>query len=156
MLAELAVASVERSRAQTAADAAALAGAGAGPAAARSVARANGAEVRGYRDDGATVEVEAAHRRARGRATAETAASPYPTGGGARRGLAPVTVAALARADVLLGRLVPVRHGSGLAFEVAPSFVDALLSVAADAGLCQRSPETDPIHFAPCPSTSPA
>jgi hypothetical protein len=186
IVAQIAGAALERSRAQTAADAAALAGAAAGDDAARAAATANDAEVTRYRDDGESVEVDVAHRRARARATAEAAGVPAPVGGGDREGLAPVMLAALARADALLGRPVPVASGHrsraeqealwagrasnpfpvarpgtslhelGLAVDVPSALVDDLLVVAGDAGLCRPLPESDPIHFEPCPPTSPA
>jgi uncharacterized protein YcbK (DUF882 family) len=182
------VAATEDARAQTAADAAALAGAAGGPAAAQSVAAANGAEVVGYRDLGATVEVEVRYRRATAIATAEAAGLPAATGagpGGDRAGLAPAIVAALARADALLGHSVPVvsgyrtaaeqeslwnrrttnpypvarpgtsLHEAGLAIDVPASFVAELLTVAGDAGLCQPLPNSDPVHFEPCPPNPP-
>lgn len=154
VVAELAVATVERAHAQTAADAAALAGAAAGEGAARVAAVANGAEVTRYRVSGAVVAVEVAYRRARAAASAEAlAARPAD----ARAGLAPVLVAALARADQLLGRRVPVvaGHDDGMVAEVPEALVPALLAVAEGAGLCRPAPEDHPVHFAPCP-TSPA
>ena len=45
-------------------------------------------------------------------------------------------------------------HESGLAVDVPLGFVPTLLAVAADAGLCQPLPETDPVHFEPCPPSS--
>jgi outer membrane lipoprotein SlyB len=56
-LALLGRATIERSRAQNAADATALAGALAGEGEARTVARMNGARVESYAEDGDTVEV---------------------------------------------------------------------------------------------------
>ena len=90
-------------------------------------------------------------------------------------------VAALARAEVLLGspiqissgyrdqaaqqllwdqreqNLYPVAppgsslHERGLAADVALSQVAALAAVAARAGLCHPLPEIDPVHFVACP-----
>jgi hypothetical protein len=101
-------------------------------------------------------------------------------GGGDRAGLAPAMLAALDRADQLLGEVVPVAsglrtraeqqalwdrrhvnpypvarpgtsdHESGLAIDVPRRFVPRLLSVAAGAGLCQPLPESDPVHFVVC------
>jgi hypothetical protein len=195
LLAEVAVATVERSRAQTAADAAALAGAAEGASAAEAVARANQATVEAYAErrtePGPEVQVDVGHQRATAQATAAAdvpVAPPADVGaaGGDREGLAPVLVAALARADQLLGQPVPVvsgfrtgaeqqalwadrannpfpvappgssNHEQGMAIDVPRSFVATLLTVAAEAGLCQVLPETDPIHFEPCPSSSPA
>lgn len=189
LVAELAVATVARARAQTAADAAALAGAAAGRQAAAAAARANAAGLSSYREPAPhRVEVAVELDGASATAAAE-APPPIPDpgpAGGDRDGLAPVMVAALARADQLLGRPVPVvsglrttaeqaalyarrasnpypvappgrsNHEQGLAVDVPRSFVPTLLAVAAEAGLCQVLPEADPIHFEPCPSTSPA
>ena len=88
--------------------------------------------------------------------------------------------AALARAEQLLGEPVPITsgfrsteeqatlyarrsdnpypvappgssmHERGLAVDVPAAFVPRLLSVAAQAGLCQPYPESDPIHFEVC------
>ena len=101
-------------------------------------------------------------------------------GGGDRSGLAPAMLAALGRADARLGRPVPVAsglrssaeqealwarrasnpypvarpgtsdHERGLAIDVPRGFVDELLSVAADVGLCHPLPQTDPVHFVVC------
>lgn len=101
-------------------------------------------------------------------------------GTGDRAGLAPAMVAALAVADELLGQPVPIAsgyrspaqqaalwerrasnpypvappgrsmHERGLAVDVPRAFVDDLLAVAADAGLCQPLPATDPVHFELC------
>jgi hypothetical protein len=189
-LAELGGAAVAATRAQTAADAAALAGAAEGEAAARSVAAANGAELVAHRRDGAVVRVEVRLGGARATARAEAvgggAGWGEPAGGGDRAGLAPAMVAALARADTLLGRPVPVvsglrtrveqealwanrhrnpypvarpgtsAHERGMAVDVPREVVAALLAVAPSAGLCQPLPRTDPVHFVTCPPTDPA
>lgn len=95
-------------------------------------------------------------------------------------GLSPAMVAAIDTAERLLGLPVPIAsgfrsraqqealwarrhinpypvarpgrsmHERGLAIDVPRSFVDELLSVAADAGLCQPLPATDPVHFELC------
>lgn len=183
VIAEVGAAAIERSRAQVAADAAALAGAAHGRAAAEEVAAANDARVTELRVVGTTVVVTVAYRRARARAAAE--APPRPSTTGDRDDLAPVLVAALARADALLGRPVPVvsgfrsraeqealwaardqnpfpvappgtsLHEVGLAVDVPSAEVVDLLAIAAAAGLCQPLPRTDPVHFEPCPPTSP-
>jgi hypothetical protein len=177
-----------RSQAQNAADAAALAGAAGGEAAARRLAEANGAVLVVYAESesGAVVDVRVrvgtAHARARAeRAGTEATAVVTVPGGGDRRGLAPALLAALARADALLRRPVPVvsgfrtaaeqqalwnrrgvnpypvarpgtsTHERGMAIDVPASFVAALRTVAAEAGLCQPLPRTDPVHFVPCP-----
>jgi hypothetical protein len=102
-------------------------------------------------------------------------------GSGASGDLAPAMRAALSRAEQLLGRPVPITsgyrspthqadlwahragnpypvappgasmHERGLAIDVPAGFVDTLLGVAADAGLCHPYPERDPIHFEVCP-----
>lgn len=179
----------DRAQARTAADAAALAGAAEGEGAARSVARANGGELTRYdaHHDEVLVSVEVegveAFGRARRRAVVAGptgATGPFPGGEGARAGLAPAMLAALARADQLLGQPVPVasgfrsraqqealwarrasnpypvarpgssHHERGLAVDVPRGFVPRLLSVAGAAGLCQPLPQTDPVHFIVC------
>ncbi len=100
--------------------------------------------------------------------------------GATASGLAPAMLAALARADGLIGRPVPVvsglrtraeqqalwdrrhtnpypvarpgtsDHERGLAFDVARADVPSLLAVAAAAGLCQPLPDSDPVHFVVC------
>jgi hypothetical protein len=180
----VAVAASARTRAQTAADAAALAGAVAGPEAAEAIAEANGSRLEAYQTIGTEVQVTALAGEAR--ATAVAAGLPAgPDGGGARAGLAPAMLAALDRADHLLGRSVPVvsgyrsraeqealwnrrsqipyavappgtsLHEVGLAIDVPIAEVPTLLRVAAMAGLCQPLPQTDPVHFEPCPPTPP-
>jgi len=183
VVAEVGAAALERQEAQVAADAAALAGATAGAAEAEHVAEANGASVTGYRRVGGVVVVEVRYRRASAVAAAEAAA--VPDGPGDRDGLAPIMLAALARADALLGAPVPVTSGRrspaeqqalwdarasnpyrvappgtylhevGLAVDVPRSVVPSLLAVAASAGLCQPLPQTDPVHFEPCPPINP-
>jgi len=176
----------DRARARTAADAAALAGAAEGERAARAVAGANGGEVTSYGTKGDEVLVEVAvggveaFGRARRRVVVSAATGPFPGGEGKRQGLAPAMLAALARADQLLGRQVPVvsgfrsraqqealwarrgtnpypvaapgssLHERGLAVDVPRGFVGDLLAVAGEAGLCQPLPRTDPVHFVVC------
>jgi hypothetical protein len=177
-------AAVDRARAQTAADAAALAGAAEGEGAAAEAARANGAALESFVARGDEVEVVARVRDARARATAARLGVAAVAAGGDRDGLAPAMVAALARADDLLGAPVPVvsgfrsreeqqalwdarasnpfpvarpgtsMHEQGLAVDVPLEAVPRLLAVGRDAGLCQVLPQTDPIHFEPCPPTS--
>jgi hypothetical protein len=183
VVAEVGAASIEREEAQVAADAAALAGAAGGRAAADAAADANGARITGYHDLGAVVQLTVVFRRASATAAAEAAA--VPDGPGDRAGLAPVVVAALARADALLGAPVPVvsgfrsaaeqqalwdvrasnpypvarpgtsLHEAGLAVDVPLDLVPSLLVVASQAGLCQPLPRTDPVHFEACPPMSP-
>jgi hypothetical protein len=176
----------ERAAARTAADAAALAGAVEGEQAAHDLAVANGGELVAFRRTGdevvVRVRVGAAAADARARAT--TRAAPPATGPGAvargRAGLAPAMLAALARADGLLGHPVSVisglrtraeqralwdqrhtnpypvarpgtsDHERGLAVDVSRSSVADLVAVAPAAGLCQPLPETDPVHFVVC------
>ena len=103
-------------------------------------------------------------------------------GGGSRRGLTPAMLAALARADGLLGRPVTVvsglrthaeqealwerratnpypvarpgtsDHERGVAIDVPRGEVDDLRRVAGAAGLCQPLPAADPVHFVVCGS----
>jgi hypothetical protein len=184
----------DRAQARTAADAAALAGAAEGEDAAREVASANGGELIRYdtrsggesdaAGDEVLVEVSVggveAFGRARRRVVVAAPAGPFPGGTGDRAGLAPAMLAALARADQLLGRPVPIasgfrsraqqealwarrgsnpypvarpgssHHERGLAVDVPRAFVPELLSVAGEAGLCHPLPRTDPVHFVVC------
>ncbi len=178
----------DRARARTAADAAALAGAADGDRAARQMAEANGGDLVEIRRTGDEVvvqvrvgEVEAyARARATRRPAPLGAAGPGGGAGGHRAGLAPAMLAALARADGLLGRPVTVAsglrthaqqealwerratnpypvarpgssdHERGLAIDVPRGEVDDVLSVASAAGLCQPLPASDPIHFIVC------
>jgi hypothetical protein len=169
-------------RARTAADAAALAGAVDGEVAARSIAADNGGELTAYRREGSDVEVTARVGRSEAvaRARAPGTSGAVPTG--ATVGLRPEMRQAIARAEALLGRPVPItsgwrspakqqalwenrhrnrypvappgtsKHELGLAIDVPLSFVPHLLAVAADAGLCQPLPGTDPVHFEWCAS----
>ena len=171
---------VEGAQAQTAADAAALAGAVEGPPAAEELARLNGspsADVTGAVGD-ATVTVRVGGADAVARAQA-----PLPPSGVGTEGLTPEMAAAVARAGSLLGEPVPISsgwrsraqhaalwarrhtnpypvarpgtsmHERGLAIDVPRSFVAALRSVAAAAGLCQPLPVSDPVHFELCRRT---
>jgi hypothetical protein len=178
----------DRARARTAADAAALAGAADGDQTARQIAEANGADLVELERTGDQVvvqvrvgEVEAyARARATRRPGASGAGGPASGAGGRRAGLDPTMLAALARADGLLGRPVAVAsglrthaqqaalwerratnpypvarpgtsdHERGLAIDVPRGEVDDLLRVASAAGLCQPLPARDPIHFIVC------
>lgn len=178
----------DRARARSAADAAALAGAAEGEQAAREVAAANGAELLDYRPAGDEVTVRVAvdgiEASARARAVRRAGTPGTPgvgvDGGGDRAGLAPAMLAALARADGLLGRPVHVvsgfrsraeqqalwdrrhlnpypvarpgtsDHERGLAVDVARADVADLAAVAVHAGLCRPLPATDPVHFVLC------
>ncbi len=173
-------AAVQRAQAGAAADAAALAAASAGPPAAEELARANGAGAWTVRRDGNRFSVTATVGEARDESHALRVDPPPITGTGTRAGLAPAMLAALARADQLLGYPVPISsgyrdpahqrrlwerratnpypvarpgtslHERGLAVDVPRAFVARLLSVAARAGLCQPLPRTDPVHFELC------
>ena len=189
-LAPVARALDDRARARTAADAAALAGAADGERTAREVAGANGADLLEIERNGDEVvvqvrvgEVEAyARARATPRPVDARASGPAVGASGHRAGLAPAMLAALARADGLLGRSVTVvsglrsrsqqqalwdrratnpypvarpgtsDHERGLAIDVPRADVADLRRVARAAGLCQPLPVTDPIHFIVCRS----
>jgi Putative Flp pilus-assembly TadE/G-like/D-alanyl-D-alanine carboxypeptidase len=176
----------DRARARTAADAAALAGAADGEQAARDLATANGGELVAFDRAGDEVVVRVrvgdvdAYARAQATRRAARAPALSPEGGGDRAGLAATMLAALARADGLLGHPVPVvsglrtraeqealwqrrhtnpypvarpgtsDHERGLAVDVPRSHVADLLVVAPAAGLCQPLPATDPVHFVVC------
>jgi hypothetical protein len=178
----------DRARARTAADAAALAGAADGEPTAREVAVANGADLLEIERNGDEVvvqvrvgEVEAYARARATRHDVDVGAGGRAGGAGGRRaGLAPAMLAALARADGLLGRPVTVvsglrtrsqqealwehratnpypvarpgtsDHERGLAIDVPRTDVADLRRVASAAGLCQPLPTTDPIHFIVC------
>lgn len=173
----------ERAAAQTAADAAALAGAAEGHAGAEDLARANGGRLLSFReiDADVLVEVQVGEVRAKARARgSELAGGGAGAGGGSATGLAPGLRAALARAEALLGRPVPITsgfrstaqqralwerrranpypvappgssmHERGLAVDVPRAFVPRLLEVAGRAGLCQPYPRNDPVHFELC------
>lgn len=150
VVADIGSAAVQRARARTAADAAALAGAAEGEAGARSVAADNGAELVSFAVDGAVVEVVVTLGDARARATAEGRRS-------APGAASPALAAALARAEQLLGRPVPVVAvlEGGAAVEVDAAAVAELDAVAADSGLCRQSGTSRPVHFGPCPPSSP-
>lgn len=186
-LVPLGVAVRERAAARTAADAAALAGAIEGEHAARRLADANGGELVTFQRTGdeVLVRVRVGDAAADARARAISRSAPPASGPGAaagrgRRGLAPAMLAALARADGLLGHPVQVvsglrtraeqqalwdrrhtnpypvarpgtsDHERGLAVDVGRSSVAELAAVAAQAGLCQPLPATDPVHFVVC------
>lgn len=173
----------DRARARTAADAAALAGAAEGEQAARDLADVNGAELVDFARSGdevvVRVRVGAVGASARARAVRTTRGAT--AAGGERVGLAPAMLAALARADGVLGQPVPVvsgfrtraeqealwhqRHANsypvarpgtsdherGLAVDVPRSFADDLAAVGAAVGLCRPLPDSDPVHFVLCP-----
>ena len=186
-LGRLGGAAVERAQARTAADAAALAAALDGPEAAEALAAANGARLESVTVDGPDVEVVVTLGDARAPARARQAPGSSPAGpdGGAggrgsTAGLHPGLVAALAEAERLLGRVIPITsgyrsaamqralwanrqhnpypvarpgtsaHERGLAVDVPRTFAPVLASVAARTGLCQPLPVSDPVHFELC------
>ena len=181
LLGRLGEAGVARAAARAAADAAALAGVAEGEAAAREVAAANGATLIRYEVLGQDARVTV--RQGPAEAVARARRNLRPTGSGSgtgKGGLAPAMLAALARAEQLLGEPVPVTsgfrstaeqaalfarrnenpfpvappgssmHEKGLAVDVPAGFVPRLLSVAGQVGLCQPYPASDPIHFEVC------
>lgn len=169
-------AAIEAAHSQTAADAAALAAALDDAPAAVAIGGRAGAEVavsggRGH----AEVTGQFGRQRAVGAAVALRSSTSR------RAGLAPSMVAAVARAEALLGFELQISsgyrspaeqqwlwdhrdtnpypvaspgtslHERGLAIDVALSQVAALQRVAAGAGLCHPLPESDPVHFVACP-----
>ena len=174
-------AATDRAAARSAADAAALAGAAAGRGAATQLTDANGAVLLTYEEIGndTRVRVRLGQAEATGRAR-RTGDRDGGQGTGTQKGLAPAMRAALARAEQLLGRPVPITsgyrsteaqaalyanrannpypvaapgssmHEKGLAIDVPPDFVQTLLTVAAKSGLCHPYPTDDPIHFEVC------
>lgn len=174
-------AAAARADAQTAADAAALAGAAEGRDAAEGLAAANGARIVSFeqRDSDTRVVVELGPAEATGRARRAMGGSGDGAPG-SREGLAPAMKAALARAEQLLGRAVPITsgyrsrqdqerlyakritnpypvarpgssmHEQGLAIDVPRDFVAELMRVAPRSGLCHPFPEADPVHFEVC------
>lgn len=181
------VALADRARARTAADAAALAGAAEGEDAARDLAEDNGGALVDFERSGEEVRVRVrvgdVDAYARARAAVRAVPAPGEDGrsdGGRRAGLAPAMLAALARADGLLGAPVQVvsglrtraeqqalwdarhtnpypvarpgtsDHERGVAIDVARATVADLVSVADEVGLCQPLPESDPVHFVVC------
>ena len=172
---------VFRSRSDRVAAEAARAGAVDGPQGAWVVATSNGATVVSFDVEGPDVVVAVdvlgvvGHGRARSRAA--DLAALVASG---RQGLAPAVLASLARADVLLGRPVPVvsglrsttrqaelyaqrasnpypvappgssKHEHGLAVDVPLGLAPALAGIASSTGLCQPYPATNPVHFELC------
>jgi hypothetical protein len=173
-------ATLDRADARTAADAAALAGAVDGPAGARALAAANGGRVVDVVEDGAGITVTVRVGDAVATARAERAGPAVGGGGTDRAGLAPAMLAAIDRAERLLGRPITItsgfrsreeqqrlwdqrasnpypvappgtsRHESGYAIDVPRSLVGALRGVAPASGLCRPLPVSDPIHFELC------
>lgn len=171
---------VAAGRARTAADAAALAGAAEGDDAARAVARANGADLIRSRREGPAFVAEVRVAGETASARAEGADRQGDGGGTGHGGLVPELVAALARAEALLGGPVPVTsgyrspaaqqalwaaraanpypvarpgtsaHERGRAVDVPRSIASRLASVGPLVGLCRPLPRTDPVHFEVC------
>ncbi|HVF75992.1 MAG TPA: M15 family metallopeptidase [Acidimicrobiales bacterium] len=174
LVGKLGGAAVLRARAVAAADTAALAGAVGDRADAEAVARSNGGSVLGFDRVGDDARV----RVSVGPAVATARARPVQPEGAA--GLAPALRAALARAEQLLGRPIPItsgrrstaeqaalwanrfrnpfpvappgrsKHELGLAVDVPSAFLPTLVPVARQAGLCRPYPD-DPVHFELCP-----
>lgn len=165
---------VTRAQARTAADAAALAAAVAGADVGNEIAGANGADTSSVNVDGQIAVASVTIGDMSASARAEGLLLPGADG------LAPAMIAAIARAEQLLGQQIPIvsgfrsfaqqqalfdnrannplpvavpgtsMHEVGLAIDIPSSFVATLLTVAAEAGLCQVLPVTDPIHFELC------
>ncbi|HVM07664.1 MAG TPA: M15 family metallopeptidase [Acidimicrobiales bacterium] len=167
-------------RAATAADAAALAGAGGGAGDAHRLAAANGGQLTDFaRLPGGDVRVEIEMEGTRHRASAR-ARRRVPAASPDARGLAPAMRAAIARAEQLLGKPIPItsgyrsaseqarlwnrratnpypvaapgssKHELGLAIDVPASFAETLAKVGRAAGLCRPFPAADPVHFELC------
>ena len=170
---------VVAARARAAADAAALAGAADGERAARQLAEVNGGRLRRYEAHGDEVQVEVSVGSALVTARAER--STVTGGGGpAAAGLTTEMRAAIAAAEALLGRPLPITsgwrsgaaqralwdrratnpfpvarpgtssHERGTAIDVPRSFAGALAAVGPEVGLCRPLPATDPVHFELC------
>jgi len=173
-------AALESARAQTVADAGALAGSLVGRGGAERVVREGNGTV--VSSTSSSYEFDIVVRVGQATAAARARREPPTVGVGARSGLAPAMLAALARAEelgagsilvvsgyrsraaqeVLWARrsenLYPVarpgtsRHELGLAIDVPLSTVAVLARVAGLAGLCHPLPERDPVHFIVCPT----
>lgn len=117
------------------------------------------------------------------RVSARAAASTPETSGMGATGLHPEMRRALAEAEALLGRPVPItsgwrsreqqqrlfdqrgsnpypvarpgtsKHERGLAIDVPLSFVPSLVGVAGQVGLCRPVAREDPVHFELCRPT---
>lgn len=180
LLIPLGRATFDRAEARTAADAAALAGAAEGHAAARTLAEANGGEIVEIAESGNAITVTVRVGAAIATARAERDEPPAGSVGPGRTGLAPAMLAAIDRAEQLLGRPLTIvsgfrsredqqrlwdnrfsnpypvappgrsRHETGVAIDVPSSDVAELSRVGPMAGLCRPLPATDPIHFELC------
>jgi hypothetical protein len=151
LLGRIGGAAVDRARAVAAADAAALAGAADGREAAVDAAAANGARLRHYEDlgDDARVRVSLGDAEASARARRTEGGATPPPG---REGAAPAMLAALARADDVLGGRVVVTtvHRGGLEVSVAAAWAQRLAATSSATGLCLSAP-ADPLRFGVCP-----
>ena len=184
-VARVGTAVVTRAQARTAADAAALAGAVEGETAAREVSEANGGRLEAFERLGDEAQVTVRVGDARATARAEILLPTGGPGGEGQEGLTTEMRAAIAGAEALLGRAIPItsgwrsraqqealwrargtnpypvarpgtsKHERGLAIDVPLSFVPALRSVAARVGLCWPLPASDPVHFELCPLRTP-
>lgn len=174
---------VASARAQAAADAAALAGAAEGEVAARRLAEGNGGRLVTYVAEGDEVEVAVEVGGARARARAErTVGAGSATGvrGPGSASLTPEMRAAIARAEVALGRSIPISsgwrspaaqqrlwdrraanpypvarpgtssHERGTAIDVPLAIAPALARIGPAAGVCRPLPASDPVHFELC------
>ena len=170
---------VVAARARAAADAAALAGAADGERAAQQLAEVNGGRLERFDAEGGEVQVEVTVGDARAVARAERSGAP----GGGGPGVAGLTCemrAAIAAAEALLGRAVPITsgwrsgeaqralwdrratnpfpvarpgtssHERGTAIDVPRSFAGVLAAVGPQVGLCRPLPTSDPVHFELC------
>jgi hypothetical protein len=150
LLGRIGGAAVDRARASAAADAAALAGAADGRQSAEGLARANGGRLRDYVELGSDrrVRVTVGDAEARARARRSGGGLVVPPG---REGAAPAMLAALARADQVLGRRVVVTtvHRGGLEVTVAAAWASSLAGAGGQTGLCPSAP-ADPLRFAVC------
>jgi len=170
-------AAADRARAATAADAAALGGAVDGEEAARDLAGANGARV--VSTDGGAGDLTVTVRVGAATATARAVAT-RASGGDGDEGLAPAMVAAVARAEQVLGEPVVIvsghrtrseqqalwerrdanpypvavpgtsTHEQGLAIDLSRDQAARLAPRAGLAGLCLPLPINDPVHFELC------
>lgn len=169
---------VTASRARSAADAAALAGAAEGEGGARRLAAANGGEVVSYDAEGDEVQVTV--RVGDAEAVARAARSGRTGGSAGVAGLTAELRSAIAAAEAVLGRRLPITsgwrsagdqqalwdrratnrfpvappgtsaHERGEAIDVDVAVAPALAAVGPAVGLCRPLPATDPVHFEVC------
>jgi len=162
---------IDRARAQVGADAVALAAA-AHPGPADAIAARNGVRIERL-DRGVVVDVVTSTGTASAAASAESNRPGWD-------GLDPSTVAALRRAEVVLGERLPVvsgrrthaqqtelwldrnlnpypvaepgtsLHEVGLAVDLSLSAARRLAPISVGVGLCRPLPVSDPVHFVVC------